>query len=352
MVGKREGQQAIITGLLLTVTALGGMSYYSIPAAGLAITALMLILAGYWLVDLLWFRKQPPGVGLIFVGALFAALANGLGAVSVGRLLLLASAHGVAAAARQISPDIINRAVYWAGLIWPAVAIALHNGPWLENRNILAAITLIYLLQAIVERGVWDTGRFFALRLTLYVLLLLWLGSRGALLGLAAGLLVWAWPAVGGPRPVVGLAVLLLLAGLILWRPDTALLRLHYWQAAWAAWLENIWFGIGPGGLWTRQIISEPGGGWQIHSHNLIITWLSEMGLIGLLLAVSGVAAWLYTGQSMAVIIILAGIATHSMVDDPLWFPGPLLLTAVILGAVGQNDRADILSSSINQKVC
>jgi O-antigen ligase len=181
--------------------------------------------------------------------------------------------------------------------------------------------------------------RWLPLFLNLAVLAIL--GSRGSLLGLATGGLVIVWPGLRAGFVTKTYIVLgSLTAGglLIAWKLRTALHRLHYWQQAGAAFLATPVFGVGPGGIKARQVITEPGGGFQVHAHNLLVSSTAELGLVGLVLLALG-GWWLYRHRSSFLIhrwqlAILAGLLAHSMVDEPLWWPGPLLLAALVVGSV------------------
>lgn len=298
--GVRVGLWALILG--------GGMAYYQRPAVGLTLTAGLILLAPFSLLSRSWLWLSG--------GAALSSVAP----AAVGRLLLLAAAGGGQWLGRRLGPVFWEELETAAYIALPALAAARLSG-WQENRNVLAAWLGVFTL-ALLARRSWLAG--------VYLGVLVWLGSRGALLGLAAGSLVLfrpPWRAL-----LAGLAALPLVA----WagRLDTALYRLDYWTAALNAWAGSPWFGVGTGGLWAGQVIPEPGGGWQIHAHNMAITWLAETGLVGA--AIGGAGVWWLWRERPALPVaqaIAAALLAHGLVDEPLWWPGLLLVFALVLGA-------------------
>jgi O-antigen ligase len=174
-----------------------------------------------------------------------------------------------------------------------------------------------------------------------HVAVLFALGSRGAILGLSVGLLVWK-----RPRLTWGQAALFTTVGLgVLWvltiyRAQEAFNRFAYWSQALDALVDhNIWLGLGPGGIAARRVILEPGslpgpGGFHLHAHNFIVQWTAETGLVGLT-ALLIALVWILKARIhwRWQLPILAAILVHCLVDFPLYYPGPLLVFMAIAGS-------------------
>lgn len=231
----------------------------------------------------------------------------------------------------QIDPEELRRSIYLAGWLWPALWLL---GPD-DNRNIVAVWPVLFILAAIPARSGWSWWH-----IVIHLVILSWLGSRGAAVGLLAGLAVYYldWRRRGW---WVGLGVALVSVGLVWVRPDTALYRLDYWRLALFAIADNPIFGVGPGGIRDLGLIVVDAGVYQPHAHNFLLTWLTETGLVGL--AGLGVAGWLIYRLPLAwerwQLAIIAALFTHSMVDDPLWWPGPLMTFALLLTSVRERDE-------------
>jgi len=258
------------------------------------------------------------------------------------------------------------------GWLWPLVWWW-----WPENPNIGSVWPLVFVLFGLFGNGGsagpgrrcyqtgrlgdWEVGRLrdweTLLRASAPLLLclihgaiLLYLGSRGALIGLAAAV---TWPVVSRFRPpnppaggisappfggLGGLAFyglgLAVLAGALYWlRPVTAGYRLHYWRAALEAWATAPWLGIGPGQLWAGQWISSYPGSelFMVHAHNALVATLAETGLIGLAALLWLVYSLFTIHCSLFTRSALIALAVWSLVDEPLWWPGPLILSVLII---------------------
>lgn len=323
-----------VSGLVILLALFGGMQAYLNP-----LVTVGLVCAGWVTVGASFFvwRKPPlwPALLPLCLAALVSGFANTDIAPTVGARLWL---YGVALSLLFVTSWLVTSDQLLSGLL-------LATGPWLlasvwmeDNPNIKAMWAVVFILAfAGAHHEGWLSKRWALICSPPFLVYLLTLGSRGALLGLTIGIFTLYASRITHRVTLFSLGGLLL-AALILWRPETAGYRLHYWQQALGAFLANPVFGVGPGGLWARQIISEPGGGFQIHAHNFIISSVAEMGLVGLAgLIVTGYR--LYVQRStfnvkpwqLALVTALLG---HSLVDEPLFWPGPLLFLALVLGTI------------------
>jgi len=209
---------------------------------------------------------------------------------------------------------------------WPLALLFLQDTThWWGNRNIYSVWLAVAVLALLTDRR-----RLSWLPIGLAVALLLWHGSRGAALGLWVGLLVMLWPWTAARR--VLWAALLAAPLLLWWRPETAIYRLWYWQQAMAAWWSSPWLGVGFGGLQSGCWIPEPGGGCQIHAHNMFVHVAAEFGAVGAVgLLVGLIAALGMVSRPRWNWALLAALLAHSMVDMPLLWPGPMALFVVLL---------------------
>ena len=301
-----------ITTTILLLSTYGGVQFYN-PKTAAITTGLFLVLAAVGLVNL----PQIDRVYLVGLGVVVISLLLNLDIWRAGlaRLLLMGAALGVMSLAGAITVTDLSHGLTWAGWLWPLVVLL---GPG-DNANILAVWPLVFLLASNSTAQKW-----------LYGVLLIWLGSRGAITGAAVGLAIvtgrrWGWKMIG----VTGLAALLLVA----WRPHTALYRLGYWAGALRGWASSPLWGVGPGGIGARGLIDQPGVAMdQIHSHNIVISAAAELGLLGLVaLAWLAWHIWQRAGGDWQRGLIGA-FAAWSMVDEPLFWPGPLLMLAVVVG--------------------
>jgi hypothetical protein len=217
----------------------------------------------------------------------------------------------------------LRRALVLFGWYWPpCYLLASAVGHW-DNRNI-AAVWSVAAVLALTTTG--QKRDYVAIAAN--VALLLWLGSRGAALGLWAGLLVLWWPVK--PARWSLLASLLVLPLLVWLRPDTAGYRFDYWRGALAAWQTSPWWGVGYGGLQAGCWLPEPVNDCQLHAHNLFVHVLAEFGLVGLV--------WLLVGLYLLAIstrprwewALIAALLAHSLVDLPLFWLGPAALFVVV----------------------
>lgn len=317
------------TALLIIMLALGGgVPFFTTPAWGVFITALLLgaIAPAAWL---LWHGHSPallPAVAALLTAVLLSALLHP-GPVAGGNVILWLGAAALLVAGQPLParPGLLGAA--W---LFPLVWLLASAAGWQDNPNITASFTAVFVLVLLSSHS-----KAAIIPIAANLLLLAHLGSRGAMLGLAAGLVVYLWPSLRQrwllaiPLPLVGLLWLI--------RPQTAAYRLHYWASTLAA--ASPW-GVGPGGIWLKHLIIEPGSSLpQLHAHNWLLTWLTETGwvlgglaLLPLLFMLPRVIPRFAPWQRAC----LAALLTHSLVDDPLWWPGPLLLLALIAGTMNK----------------
>jgi O-antigen ligase len=175
------------------------------------------------------------------------------------------------------------------------------------------------------------------------------LGSRGAVLGLAVGLVAWYRPRINLRRALL-LVVLgaALLVGLTAYRPGNAINRISYWKQATRAWLRHDpWLGLGLGGIYVRSVVLEPGrspyrtSSYQPQVHNILMQVLVETGIVGVF-AFAAAAAWALRGKLEGQVqwAILAAILAHCMVDLPIYYPGPLLLFMLLAGSLRRSKKS------------
>lgn len=326
-----------VAAVILLLALWGGVQFYRAPLVlplFLGLAAVLVIAA------LIQCVVQPPGVlvgcAAIYIGAMTISTVTNQAVLpaAVGRLVLSVTATAALILAARLNARTLFDGLTLAGWLWPGVWLVSGWLGWGDNSNIVATWSMLFVVVALASRNWWY--------LIIHVVMLFFLAGRGAILGAAVAFLVMTRPTLPArintktiaAYSLVGLVGLL---GLAAWRLDLSLYRLHYWRCGLAALSSSPILGIGPGGLKIRELIPEPGGGFQIHAHNFIISTAAEMGLLGL--AALGLVAWLlYTRRGSLVyyrwqLAGLAGLLAHSLVDEPLWWPGPLLAAAIIAGS-------------------
>ena len=317
---KRVGLAA----LFLVLSISGGMQFYLTPVVGLASTTagLVVIMAAIYF----YLRGERPPIlpaALIMWAALgLSTLANlDIWPVAAGRLLQVAFAIGALVVSHRLNVALIQEALYLAGWVWPWLYLVVSLAGLQNHQNIIAVWPVFFILVGLTGRN-W-------LYLLPNVAALLWLGSRGALIGLAVGIIVFIYPYIKIKWAAIYAAPLMV--GLVWWRPATAMIRLHYWQKSLNAFVYHPTFGLGPGGLGARHIIAE-NNLWVTHAHNVLVTLMAEngiTGLMGLILALYVLPPLNFDRWQWA---IMAALLAHSMVDEPLWWIGPLVASAIIFG--------------------
>jgi len=290
-------------------------------------------------------REFPPGLlpGLLLVAAMTASTAANLDIwpVTAGRLILAVIALSVLILAHQVGPEMLSEGLYYAGLVWPLVYVVSRCClGWWSNPNILADWSLIFFVI-----GFTRPVKFYSVA---HLGMVIFIGSRGAGLGVIAALLVlgpylYTGRFVNSTSPVFSWAAGILGSLVILsnFASKTALYRFQYWLLALTAPDPgHVVFGIGPAGLKAGRFIDQPGGGFQVHAHNVLISHAAELGLVGLAaLALGVVYTWrnwqrwrIYQWQ----VAIIAGLLVHSLVDQPLWWPGLMVAFTAVVGSVSK----------------
>lgn len=328
--------------------------------------------------------RRSLGPGLIWIGYVlifymaYDLLRRGWAGELLEKALLIAGAVVVGLALYQL----VGAYSAWRGAIagldiFPSFAVRVSGV--VGDPNLLSA-TVNLLLPLALTRAIASRNRASQLVLALFFLAGLaavhFTDSRGALLGLGAGLAVvalgwvgllserarslagavWAW--LRGRRwALYGLVLLVLLAGLLLavrllgFEGDTthapvASARDVYWQAAAAAFRADPVTGVGPGiyPAYLMQLWSTPPARPYLHAHSTPFNIAAESGLLGfaaffgLLIAIfrSGWRGWLDQDRAgkarwVGIAASLAGFSMHSLVDHFLPFPLIGLILMVLL---------------------
>lgn len=124
--------------------------------------------------------------------------------------------------------------------------------------------------------------------------------------------------------------------------------RLQLWNEAWLMFLQSPLMGIGYGQFaWQHFLIAGSAGnpadvGHVHNAHNILMHFLAETGLLGVLAMLSGFVAWLwglrrvvFDAEHWWLFTVLVIMGIHSMLEYPLWHAYFLGLVAVLLGAAG-----------------
>lgn len=119
--------------------------------------------------------------------------------------------------------------------------------------------------------------------------------------------------------------------------------RLMLLDQGWKVFQSNPWIGIGWGEFaWYNFNVTEeyPGlkGLWS-HVHNIVMQLLTETGIAGTLIFLSGMLYW-FREQFLAkldidrwwILALLSILAVHSMLEFPLWYTHFLAFASLLLG--------------------
>jgi O-antigen ligase len=123
-------------------------------------------------------------------------------------------------------------------------------------------------------------------------------------------------------------------------------LRAQFWHTSWHWFMQSPWLGIGTGQMrWHSFLLldnpaANPANMIFEHSHNLFMHLLAEMGVGAALLALIGLGSWLWafkwhalTLEKWWLLVLIAIIGIHSMLEYPLWYTYFLGVFAFLLGA-------------------
>lgn len=130
--------------------------------------------------------------------------------------------------------------------------------------------------------------------------------------------------------------------------------RLHIWQVAWQLFLQKPLLGQGFGQFDTayflagRHIAELPT--YVEHAHNLILHLLAELGLLPVMLLALAISRWfrlLLTATADAppraftawLLLLMAILAIHSLLEYPLWYAPFLGIAALVVGLGDQMSK-------------
>ena len=331
----------IITAVaLLLVATFGGDSFWWLPVFPLFVIAgvVMLFTAP---VDL-WLSQTTLVAWVMFGAVVISAVANTqVTEYAVVKLVIGWVVIGAMLTAQRLKAETIESAFFWAARIWPVICAVLFLVGY--HRNTLGAVCVVFGAFIVTKRR-W-------LLVAVYAGLLLWLMSRASIMGFAVAVML------GYSIPTVWwISLLAAVPLLVAIRPHSFLIRFEFWAEGLQLFRESPLFGMGPGGflkydsaralveLAERQIdIAQ--SGWftwypikpyyQMHQHNIIMQIAVEYGAVGLIGA-AVVAGWLvYRWQSFVLWqkTIIAGVLVAGLYDCPFFWPGVLVLVAVVSAA-------------------
>lgn len=328
--------------LIIFLAVAGQLEFYTSPIFGvmfvfLGILALPLAIA-LWLRD----SRPPlllPAACLLLVPSVISTLANvDIANFALSRLLLFTIALAALVIGSAIDESHLRQGLHYAGMAWPVIWATDALSSWAHHIDLLGFWPVLFIL------SFWRTRyRLFAIP---HVIILLHRTSRGAIVAVIIGLVVYEWLERGRPKPspltliASGLGSVVGVWGLVMLRYSNAMARPIYWYDSWLAFLGSPIVGVGPYGLNVRELVLDPSSQsiHQIHAHNMFVSWLAETGLIGLACLVL-VIAYLYCTRSAYQakpwqLSFLAGVLVWSTVDQPLFWPGPLVAAALIVGTI------------------
>jgi small basic protein len=145
-------------------------------------------------------------------------------------------------------------------------------------------------------------------------------GSRGAILGAAAGIavLIQPWFLLGAPLLILGLCLLR--------RHETMVRFLYFAQGLELIGSSPIW-GVGP-----RYLIAGDSHV-EIHVHNSLLGLAAQVGAVGMLMITATISIMRRVIVERWRLAALAVVAAHSLVDDPLtWLPLGVVIAVIIAG--------------------
>jgi hypothetical protein len=199
--------------------------------------AISLIGFGIWALAALRRGQRPALMGPALVMALAypISIAGNLDIFprTLGGLPVLLFGLAALAVGAYLGEERLLESFFWAGWIWLALWPLPRLWGWVDNRNLLAVWPVLSALAILAVGKPW----WWVLP---HLGVLILLGSRGGILGLCLGLIVWRRPRINARQAVlfaaVGLAFLWTLA---VYRPREAIYRFSYWLQAIEAAAEH-----------------------------------------------------------------------------------------------------------------
>ena len=260
-------------------------------------------------------------VDFFIIGAVYVACV-GIYQYVTGTDLIVAE-EGVARI-RSVYGSPNNLALYLGRALPVALAVVVIGGDQ-RRRAAYAAATAIIGLTIILtfSKGALLLGVPAALA----VMLVLWLGRRGWLIvgsGLAAGL-------AGLPL----IARIPRFSSLFDFTSGTSFVRVQVWISAWRMFLDHPWLGVGPDNFlhFYRSYYILPDA-WQdpnlSHPHNIILDFLSRLGVFGLACGV-----WLMVGFWATAIRVHRQLSIRSEPSDAATRLDRRALLALAIGLMG-----------------
>lgn len=208
---------------------------------------------------------------------------------------------------------------------------------------LLLAPTLLAALAATGSRASWVY--------LLLIALLAFIGKRSCpgeaanRLWRAAWLLLPAFFAVQLVLPLLPVERLLMPNQMMALKAAGPSIRMELLRESWTIFQAYPWLGAGFGQFaWQQFLLAFPDTptnymGTVEHAHNIVLQLLAEAGIVGALIVVGGAFFWLWRGRKTPVSIerwwllaTLGVLATHAMLEYPLWYAYFLGLAAFLLG--------------------
>jgi hypothetical protein len=273
----------------------------------------------------LWARgvRVSPGTGIVIgvLSALTVADAYQQTVLGLSLWLVYAAVYATMRAAPRDSTshghDLALFGISLSALVLMMLVIPhpIEFGVSFWNRNVIGGLLAVTLPAAfmlagwrrIAAMGVIGAGVLAA-------------GSRGAILGAAAGIamLIQPWLLLGAP---------LLVLGLCTFRRHEALARfLYIAQGLELIGSSPIW-GVGP-----RYLIAGDGHV-EIHVHNSLLGLTAQVGAVGMLMITTTISIMRRVIMERWRLAALVVVAAHSLVDDPLtWLPLGVVVAVIVAG--------------------
>jgi hypothetical protein len=255
-------------------------------------------------------RLDAPAAAIVgIIGAMVVAESH---RATLDGLALWLVYLGAFALARSVRRD-------WLGDVARAGALVAVFELWLRimpppegawNRNVIGAVLVVCLAASFGWESDPEWHRLRRWGVSLAILIGIFAtGSRGAMAGAFVSACVMFFP-----RALV--TVPALAGALIVMRPYQSAVRIEYWSNGVRAWIDNFAFGLGPGRL--EFPVFDHGRWLMMHVHNAYISLAAQVGLIGLVVLAAFCVVTARVNIGRAAIAALAGVAAHSIVDDPL----------------------------------